>query len=117
MSNSSAQKATVQRTVGTGKPASNVKPLAGKTLADFRAAHDPNVIVPAKITKALADMEAESQENWEYENDFMRRAGLSTTNLAMFRPQFEAHVVETTGRNPKRVWFASVKVAEQARGG
>ena len=126
MSNSSAQKATVQRTAVAGKPASSIQPLAGKipagktlsgkNLADFRAAHDPNVIVPAKIKKALADMLAEGKETWEYETDLMRRANVSTTDLARFRPMFEAHIVETNGRNSKRVWFASVKVAEEARG-
>ncbi len=122
MSNSSAQKATVQRTAVSGKPASNIKPLAGnlpagKNLADYRAAHDPNVRVPAKIKKALADMLAEGKETWEYETDLMRRANVSTTDLARFRPMFEEHIVETGGRNSKRVWFASVKVAEEARGG
>ena len=107
MARSSAQKPPV-----AGKPTP-----ASKTLADFRAAHDPNVIVPTKIKKALADMLAEGKENWEYEADLMRRASISTTDLARFRPQFEAHVVETTGRNPKKVWFASVKVAEEVRGG
>lgn len=87
-----------------------------KTLADFRAAHDPNVIVPTKIKKALEEMAAEGTETWEYEADLMRRASISTTDLARFRPQFEEHVVETGGRNPKKVWFASVKVAEKARG-
>ncbi len=88
----------------------------GKTLADFRSAHDPDVVVPEKIRKALDDMRAESDENWEYENDLMRRAGISTTHLSRYRPQFEAHVVETVGRNPKRIWFASQKIAEKARG-
>lgn len=92
------------------------KKPAARTLDDFRAAHDRNVIVPAKIRKALADMEAEHGESWEYELDFMRRAGISQTDVGMFRPQFEAHVVETGGRNPKKVWFASAKVAEKARG-
>lgn len=87
-----------------------------KTLADFRAAHDRNVIVPAKIRKALADMAAEHAENWAYELDFMRRAGISQTDIGLFRPQFEQHVVETSGRNPKKVWFGSAKAAEKARG-
>lgn len=88
----------------------------GKTLADFRAAHDRNVIVPAKIRKALAEMEAEHAENWDYELDFMRRAGLSQTDMGAFRPQFADHVVEVSGKNPKKVWFASAKIAERARG-
>jgi|SRR6185437_5839693 len=95
---------------------STVKPV-GKTLADFRAAHDRNVIVPAKIQKALADMLAEHPENWLYELEFMKRAGISQTDMGMFREQFADHVVETGGKSPKRVWFASEKVAEKARGG
>ena len=87
----------------------------GKTLADFRAAHDRNVIVPAKIKKALADMEAEHAENWAYEGDFMKRAGISQTDMGMFREQFAEHVIETTGRNAKKVWFASAKVAAKVR--
>lgn len=89
--------------------------IKGRTLDDFRAAHDRNVIVPAKVRKALSEMEAEHPENWEYEIDFMRRAGLSQTDIGMFRPQFEAHVVEVGGKNPKKVWFASTKVADKAR--
>lgn len=87
----------------------------GKTLADFRAAHDKNVIVPAKIKKALADMEAEHAENWAYEGDFMKRAGISQTDVGMFREQFADHVIETSGRNAKKVWFASAKVAAKVR--
>ena len=97
-------------------PKSSAKSGKGKTLLDFRAAHDRNVIVPAKIRKALAEMEAEHPENWSYEQDFMRRARLSQTDIGMFRPQFGAYIVETGGRNPKKVWFASAKVAEKARG-
>ena len=92
------------------------QPASGKTLADFRAAHDRNVIVPAKIRKALEEMGAEHAENWEYELDFMRRAGISQTDMGMFRPQFADHIVEVGGKNPKKVWFASTKVAEKARG-
>ncbi|MGA7540351.1 MAG: hypothetical protein WBW93_16465 [Steroidobacteraceae bacterium] len=87
----------------------------GKTIADFRAAHDKNVIVPAKIKKALADMEAEHAENWSYESDFMKRAGISQTDVGMFRDQFSEHIVETSGHNAKKVWFASAKVAAKVR--
>ncbi len=87
----------------------------GKTLADFRAAHDKNVIVPARIKKALADMEVEHPENWLYEGEFMKRAGISQTDLGMFREQFAEHVIETSGRNAKKVWFASTKVAAKVR--
>lgn len=91
------------------------KPV-GKSLADFRAAHDKNVIVPARIKKALEEMASESSENWCYENDLIKRAGISQTDMGLFREQFAEHIVETGGHNSKRVWFALVKVAEKARG-
>ena len=87
----------------------------GKTIADFRAAHDKNVIVPAKIKKALADMESEHPENWAYEADLIKRAGLSQTDMSAFRDQFSEHIVETSGKTQKRVWFASAKVAAKVR--
>lgn len=90
----------------------------GKTIADFRSLHDKNVIVPAKIRKALADMEAEGPENWVYEADLMKRAAVSSTDLSTFREQFADHIVETNqvnGRQPKRVWFANTKVAKKVR--
>lgn len=92
------------------------KKKSAKTLADFRAAHDKNVIIPNKINAALAAMAAEGSESWEYEVDFLRRASVSTTDLAAFRQQFERHIVETTGKSVKRVWFATEKAAKAARG-
>ncbi len=88
-----------------------------KTIADFRSAHDANVIVPNKIRAALAAMLKEGAEQWEYELDFIKRAGVSNTQMGMFREQFLDHVIEASvnGRNPKRVWFADVKVAKKLR--
>ena len=93
-------------------------PQKAKSLADFRAAHDPNVIIPAKIRAALDAMLKEGPEQWEYELEFMKRAGISQTQIGAFRPQFEQHIVTTgsTGRqNAKRVWFADPKVAKKVR--
>jgi hypothetical protein len=87
----------------------------GRTLADFRAAHDKNVIVPSKIRAALAEMEKEHAENWSYEADLIKRAGISQTDMSMFRDQFAEHIVETSGKTSKRVWFASAKVAAKVR--
>jgi len=87
-----------------------------KTLADFRAAHDLNVIVPTKIKHTLAEMLAEHAENWLYEVDFLKRAGVSNSHISGFRDQFAANIIETRGHNPKRIWFASPKVAAKARG-
>lgn len=88
----------------------------GKTLADFRFAHDRNVVVPNKLKAALAQLAAEGEENWAYEQDLLGIAKISTTDLSQFRDQFSDHVVETTGKNAKRIWFANIKVAARARG-
>lgn len=88
----------------------------GKTLADFRAAHDRNVIVPTKIRAALSKLATEHAENWVYEADLLKLAGISTTDIGLFRDQFVEHIVETAGRNAKRVWFATIKAAKVARG-
>lgn len=87
-----------------------------KTLADFRAVHDPNVVVPAKIKATLAAMEKADKTAWEYEGDFLKLSGISTTQLGQFRSQFEGYIVETTGKSSKRVWFATVAAANAARG-
>lgn len=90
-----------------------------KTLADFKAAHDPNVIVPSKIRAALAAIEKEGPEHWLYEVEFIKLAGVSTTQIAAFRDQFAAHIVEAPGSHGKigkRVYFGSVKVAAKLRG-
>lgn len=91
-----------------------------KTLADFRAAHDPDVIVPNKIRIALEAIEKDGPENWLYEGDFLKLAGLSTTQLAQFRDQFAAHIIEAggsrSGKSAKRVYFGNAKVAAKLRG-
>jgi hypothetical protein len=89
---------------------------AARTLDDFRAAHDPNVMIPQRIRRALAEMLKEHAESWEYEIDFLRRAGIANSLISPFREDFKNHIVDTRGKNPKRVWFADPKVAAKARG-
>jgi len=90
-----------------------------KTVADFRTLHDANVIVPNKIRAAFAIMLKEGPEQWDYEGDFVKRAGISQTQISAFREQFIDHVFETPGahsRSGRRVWFADPKVAKKLRG-
>jgi hypothetical protein len=91
-----------------------------KTIADFRVLHDVNVIVPNKITTALAAMLKEGPEQWDYEGDFIKRAGISQTQLGAFREQFIDHIIEapsgSSGRNARRVWVADSKIAKKLRG-
>jgi len=93
-------------------------PTKPKTLADFKAAHDPNVIVPNKIRAALAAIEKEGPENWLYEVDFLKLSGVSTTQLSQFRDQFADHIIETPASSrgsAKRVYFGNAKVAAKLR--
>jgi len=95
--------------VTESKPAAKKKP--GRSLDEFRAAHDKNFIVPHKVKAALDSI----GDGWEYQIDFLRLAGLSTTDLAAFREQFEAHIVVTKGNNPKMIWVGNVKTAQKMR--
>lgn len=91
-----------------------------KTIADFRNAHDKDVIIPRKIRAALEAMLKVGVENWEYESDFVKLAGISQTDVTRYRGEFLKHIVvapSTHSRTSKRnVWFASVKIAAQLRG-
>jgi hypothetical protein len=86
----------------------------GKSLEEFRQAHDKNYIVPRKIKEALAKL----GESWEYEVDFMKLAGVSTTDLVNFREQFEEHIVTVKvngSSHRKNVWAGTVAFAAKLR--
>ncbi len=86
----------------------------GKTLEDFRSAHDKNYIVPKKIKDALAKL----GDSWEYEIDFIKLAGVSTTDMVRFREQFEDHIVGVKingGSHKKNVWAGTLSLAKKLR--
>lgn len=89
-----------------------------KTLADFKAQFDPDVVVPNKIKAALASLLKEGPESWEMEAEIIKRAGISQTQMSAYRGQFEKHIVSarSPGKDGKRIWFADAKVAAKARG-
>src|SRR5882724_5125714 len=91
-----------------------------RTLNDFKAAHDPDVIIPAKIKIALAAIEKIGPEHYEYEQDFVKMAGISVTQLARYRDQFEAYWLLTAGSNgkasQKRVYFGNTKIVTKLKG-
>ncbi len=84
---------------------------AGRTKDDFRGFHDKSYIVPKKIREGLEQL----GEAWEYESDFMRRCGLSTTDFSRYRDQFEEYIVNTTGKSAKRVWAGTEVFAAELR--
>jgi hypothetical protein len=89
-----------------------------RTLADFKAQHDPSVVIPNKIRAALAQLVKRGKENWVYEPELLQLAGITQPQLTTYRDGFEAHIVMTStgGRSPKRVWFGDAKVARRFRG-
>ena len=100
--------------VGGGKLASTSqlapKKSKGKSLADFAAVYDKDTIIPSKIKAALKSL----GNSWEYERDFVSRAGVTYTDLGNYREMFAEHVV-TIKRDSKRVWAGTVEFAEQIR--
>lgn len=81
-----------------------------KSLEDFKRAHDKSFIVPSKIRAALKGL---GPRGWAYEVEFIRLCGLSTTDLAAYRDQFEEHLVLVD--RIKRVWAGSPAFAAELR--
>jgi len=89
-----------------------------KNVLDFRAAHDKSYIVPQKIENGIKSLAKEGPEAWDYEVDFLKRTGLSTTDLAMYRDAFEDYIVIVSAmhqRSTKRIWCASKQLAAKLR--
>lgn len=92
-----------------GAGASEPRPTRARSIADFRAAYDKETIVPAKVGAALKALGS----GWLYETEFVREAGVSHSDLSMFRDRYAAHVVNARDR---RIWVGNTKVAETMRG-
>lgn len=87
-----------------------VERKVGKGLSDFRAQHDKDFIVPKKIKTALDALGS----GWEYELEFSRLAGVSATDLNLYREQFADYWL-VIGRSGKRAWAGSKSTAESMR--
>jgi hypothetical protein len=87
------------------------KANSGRTIAEFRASHDTSFIVPTKIKAALASMSG----GWLYEGEFVKLAGISLTQLGVYREQFQEHVVVLKGtqHGGRRAWAATKALAKQ----
>lgn len=84
---------------------------AGKTMSDFRAAHDKSFIVPKKIREGIASL----GDAWEYELEFQRRCGISQTDFAPYRDEFADFFFQIGGKNPKRIWCGTKSLATKLR--
>lgn len=95
----------------------------GRTLADFRAAHDRAVVIPTKIQTALDKMLKDNgPEHYEYEADFMKLAGVGQADISKFRDKFSAFIAiaqpvgTSRSKSARNAWFATTKAAKAARG-
>ena len=90
-----------------------------RTIAQFRALHDKNVIIPNKIRKALERLREIGPEHFVYDEEFRQLCGIQGAELAAYRDQFARHWFMTVGltksKNDKRVWFGNSKVADRLR--
>ena len=94
---------------GEAEPKERQVAKVGRPLSEFRAAHDKNFIVPAKIKDALKAL----GDGWEYEAQFIRLAGISQTDMGNFREQFSDHIVLVD--RTKRVWAGTKSAAAKLR--
>lgn len=82
----------------------------GRSLAEFKQAYDKNTIIPQKMRAALKELGAA----WEYESEFIKRAGVSYTDLNAFRDMFADHVV-VVKRESKKIWCGTPSFANQLK--
>lgn len=101
---------TKKSTKPTKPAAPAAKPL-GKSIEEFRAAHDKSFIVPRRIKEALEKLGA----TWQTELEFAKLAGISITDLAAFRQQFEDFVVHVSRDGSRRVWAGTKGLAQKMR--
>ena len=94
------------------KTAPATKIQAGKSLADFRSAHDKTFFVPEKIKAALKLL----GDGWEYDIEFSRLSGVSCSDLNRFAADFDEHtLVVTVQGKSKRVWAGTPAFANSLR--
>ena len=96
---------------GTLLPVSPVmKDREGRSLAEFRAEHDKDFIVPKRIKEGLKALGS----GWAYEVQFAKAAAISLSDLNAYRSLFEPHVV-VVNRAGKRAWAGTKEVAAKMR--
>lgn len=84
-----------------------------KTLGDFRASHDKDFVIPARIDAGLKKL---GKDGWEYEGEFMRMCNVGTVDFARYRERFlDFCIVIREGKHSRRVWAGSKVLAEKMR--
>ena len=81
-----------------------------KSLTDFRQTYDKDTIIPRKIEAGIAEIGT----GWVYESEFVRIAGVTYSDLGMYREAYADHVVYIK-RESKRAWAGTPELAQQMR--
>lgn len=84
---------------------------AGRDEKEFKSLYDKNYIVPTRIKAGLEKL----GPSWAYELEFAKLAGVSSSDLAAFREQFEKFVVVADRHHSKRVWAGTTALAARLR--
>lgn len=85
----------------------------GRDVSEFRSTHDKNFIVPKSIEEGL---KALGPDKWEYNEEFRKLCGVSTTDLSLFREQFAEFWLEAGSKTKKIVWCGSKGLATKLKG-
>ena len=101
----------------------DVKSAPGRTVADFKAVHDRDTVIPARIQAGIDKMlDVNGKEHWEYESDFIREyAAVSQTDISKYRDRFKDYwfssrpVGDGRSKTERNVWFASKAAAKECR--
>ena len=86
----------------------------GRSIQDFRENHDKSYMVPKRIRDAIEKLE----DSWLYEMEFMKLAGISSTDIGTYRDEFEEFWFSASysGRNSaKRIWCGTKALANKLR--
>jgi hypothetical protein len=94
-----------------------------RTVDDFKAAHDKDVIIPAKIRAGLAKLLEVGPQHYEYDEGFRALCGVQGAQMAAYRdlPEFAKYWFMAPNtrsggdKGEKRVWFGDSKVAARLR--
>lgn len=89
--------------------------MKAKTLDDLRAVHDDSVVVPKKIRDRFGAMLKIGPEEHDFEQKFLKDAGVANNKISEYRGQFKAHIVKLPGNGGKRIWFGDAKIAKKFR--
>lgn len=94
--------------------------IQARTIADFKASHDRETVVTAKVKAALEVLAKVGPEHYEYEGDFIKLAKIGQADVTLVREKFKDYIVEAAavhGKTARRVWCGSLKTAKTLREG